>query len=334
MRLVVVLEGDVLPRLNAAKALLCCSEIAEMAFRTAGRPSLLFLQSGVFYRGTLVYRTEVLVMTRSPPTPTPTPSAGIQSVVWQALEDRRLVVAVIRVARDGELIHPQAVGFADRESVRPMDLKAVFRLSSMSKPIVTTAALMLLAQGQLDLEPGIECWLLEFQPTLADGREVRITVRQLLSDTAGLGYRFFEVDADGYYARAGVSDGMNASDISLTENLRRLATVPLLYAPGTAWGYSLATDVLGALIERIHGRPLDEAVQQYPLRHQSGYDRFQLSHYPQRWQVHVLLREFPRWGGLATLGWSLRNWSASGRVRYIGRTQIGSSDLEQGLSAD
>nr|WP_246432273.1 serine hydrolase domain-containing protein [Xanthomonas theicola] len=180
----------------------------------------------------------------------------------QALDDRRLVGAVVLVARDGALIHQQAAGFADRESARPMTVETVFRLASVSKPIVSTAALVLVAQGLLDLDAGIERWLPGFRPRLADGREARITARQLLSHTAGLGYRFFEADANGLYARAGVSDGMDASGISLAENLRRLASVPLLYAPGTAWSYSLATDVLGALIERIHGTPLDEAVRQ------------------------------------------------------------------------
>ncbi|MGQ5369808.1 serine hydrolase domain-containing protein [Xanthomonas arboricola pv. corylina] len=188
-------------------------------------------------------------------------SARTQAVVQQALDDRRLVGAVILVARDGELLHRQAAGFADRESARAMTAETVFRLASVSKPIVSTAALALVAQGQLDLDAGIERWLPEFQPRLADGRPGRITARQLLSHTAGLGYRFFEADADGPYARAGVSDGMDASGISLGENLRRLASAPLLYEPGTAWGYSLATDVLGALIERIHGTPLDEAVR-------------------------------------------------------------------------
>lgn len=189
-------------------------------------------------------------------------SARIQAVVQQALDERRLVGAVILVARDGELLHRQAAGFADRESARAVTPETVFRLASVSKPIVSTAALALVAQGQLDLDAGIERWLPEFQPRLADGRPGRITARQLLSHTAGLGYRFFEADADGPYARAGVSDGMDASGISLAENLRRLASMPLLYEPGTAWGYSLATDVLGALIERIHGTPLDEAVRQ------------------------------------------------------------------------
>lgn len=189
-------------------------------------------------------------------------STRVHSTVQRALDDQRLVGAVILVARDGELIHQQAAGFADRESARPMTLETVFRLASVSKPIVSAAALVLAAQGRLDLDAGIARWLPVFQPRLADGRSARITVRQLLSHTAGLGYRFFEADADGPYARAGVSDGMDASGISLDENLRRLASVPLLYEPGTAWGYSLATDVLGALIARAHGTPLDEAVRQ------------------------------------------------------------------------
>lgn len=189
-------------------------------------------------------------------------SARIQAVVQQALDEQRVVGAVVLVARDGELIHQQAAGFADREGARPMTQQTVFRLASVSKPIVSAAALALVAQGRLDFDVAIDRWLPTFQPRLADGRPARITTRQLLSHTAGLGYRFFEADAQGAYARAGISDGMDASGISLAENLRRLASVPLLYEPGTAWGYSLATDVLGALIARVHGTSLDDAVRQ------------------------------------------------------------------------
>ncbi|WP_455280435.1 serine hydrolase domain-containing protein [Cupriavidus necator] len=194
-----------------------------------------------------------------PPVPLP---ARIDAVVRQALYERRLVGAVVLVSRDGELVHRQAAGLADRESGQPMTVDAVFRLASVSKPIVSVAALVLVAQGRLDLDQGIDRWLPEFRPRLADGRPATVTARQLLSHTAGLGYRFFEASADGTYARAGVSDGMDDAAISLAENLRRIAGVPLLYAPGTAWGYSLATDVLGALIERVHGTPLDTAVRQ------------------------------------------------------------------------
>jgi len=189
-------------------------------------------------------------------------STRIQAVLQQALDDRRLIGAVVLVARDGELIHRQAAGWMDRENASAMPGDAVFRLASASKPIVSAAALVLVAQGRLGLDDHIDRWLPEFRPRMADGRTARITPRQLLSHTAGLGYRFLEADAGGPYARAGVSDGLNASGISLEENLRRIASVPLRYEPGTSWGYSLATDVLGALIERVHGAPLDAAIRQ------------------------------------------------------------------------
>ena len=118
-------------------------------------------------------------------------SSHIRAVVQQALDERRLIGAVVLVAHNGELIHQQAAGHADRESARPMDLTTIFRLASVSKPIVSTAALALVAQGRLDLDEDIGRWLPGFQPRLIDGSPARITARQLLSHTAGLGYRFF-----------------------------------------------------------------------------------------------------------------------------------------------
>ncbi|WP_374754744.1 MULTISPECIES: serine hydrolase domain-containing protein [Ralstonia] len=186
----------------------------------------------------------------------------VQRALQQAIDAQRPVGAVVLVARDGQLIHQQAAGLADRESGRPMTLDTIFRLSSVSKPIVAAAALVLVARGKLDLDEGVDRYLPAFQPRLADGRLARITSRQLLSHTAGLGYRFLETDPDGPYARAAVSDGMDASGISQEENLRRIASAPLLFEPGTAWHYSLSIDVMGALIERIVGAPLDVAIHE------------------------------------------------------------------------
>ncbi len=189
-------------------------------------------------------------------------SSRIQDVVDQALEERRLVGAVVLVARDGEQVYQQAAGLADREQNRAMSVDALFRLASVSKPIVASAAMRLVAQGRLALDGAIDDWLPEFRPLLANGQRARITPRHLLSHTAGLGYRFLEADAMGACARAGISDGMDAASIDLQENLRRIASVPLLYPPGTAWGYSLASDVLGALIEQVQGGSLAQAVHQ------------------------------------------------------------------------
>jgi CubicO group peptidase (beta-lactamase class C family) len=185
----------------------------------------------------------------------------IDMAIDQALSDQRLVGVVVLVAKDGELIYRRAAGSADRESGRAMNENALFRLASVSKTIVSVAAIVLVAQGRLTMDEAIERWLPDFRPCLPDGSTPSITLRQLLTHTAGLSYRFFETDENGPYARAGVSDGMDQSGITLAENLRRLASVPLLNKPGTAWSYSLAIDVLGAVIERVCDQSLSEAVK-------------------------------------------------------------------------
>ena len=188
-------------------------------------------------------------------------ASAIDAVVDRALQRQRLVGAVVLVARDGQTIYRRAAGLADREADRPMTEDALFRLASVTKPIVSTAALVLVGQGRLGLDDAVDHWLPRFRPALPDRTPTRLTMRQLLTHTAGLGYRFLEADRTGPLARAGVSDGLDGTRLTLAENLHRIAGVPLIYEPGTAWGYSLATDVLGGVIERVTGQALPEAVR-------------------------------------------------------------------------
>jgi CubicO group peptidase (beta-lactamase class C family) len=185
----------------------------------------------------------------------------VNAVIDQTLNEKRLVGAVVMIYMDGSPVYVRAAGLADREEQRPMHEDALFRLSSVSKPIVSTAALVLAAQGLIKLDESIERWLPDFRPRLISGEQPSITVRQLLTHTAGLTYGFLEEEGGGSYHRAGVSDGMDFSNLTLEENLQRLASVPLLYTPGKAWGYSIATDVLGAIISRVCGTTLDAAVK-------------------------------------------------------------------------
>ncbi len=183
----------------------------------------------------------------------------IDAVVDQAIADDRIVGTVVLVAQDGKLVYERAAGLADRESRKPMQLDTLFRFSSVTKPIVTVAALALVDRKKLSLDDPVTKWLPDFEPKLADGRTPTITVRQLLTHTAGLGYKFLE-KADGPYHEAQISDGFDDVKIGLAEEMRRLADVPLVNAPGSEWRYSLSMDVLGAVIERAAGQPLDVAL--------------------------------------------------------------------------
>jgi CubicO group peptidase (beta-lactamase class C family) len=185
----------------------------------------------------------------------------VNAAIDAALDERRLVGTVVLIAKRGESVYRRAAGLADRERAQPMREDTMFRLASVSKPIVSTAAMVLVAQSRLRLDDDVTRWLANFRPRLPDGRAARISVRQLLSHTAGLGYRFLETDESGPYAQAGVSDGMDSSGLSLEDNVRRIASLPLSYEPGTAWAYSLSIDVLGLLIERVTGASLQDAVQ-------------------------------------------------------------------------
>ncbi|WP_224363323.1 serine hydrolase domain-containing protein [Hyalangium versicolor] len=192
----------------------------------------------------------------------PSLTERLDRAIDQALADRRIVGTVVVVAQDGKIVYERAAGLADRESKRPMKKDEIFRLASMSKPIVSVAALKLVEQGKLRLDDPVSKWLPDFRPKLADGREAVITVRQLLTHTAGLSYGFFEPGGDGPYHRAGVSDGLDEPGLSLEENLKRIASVPLSYEPGKQWGYSVATDVLGAVVAKAGGAPLPRVVEQ------------------------------------------------------------------------
>lgn len=194
--------------------------------------------------------------------------ARIDDVIDRTLAEKRLVGAVVQVVLNGTQCYSRAAGYADREQSRIMQENTLFRLASVSKPIVSTAALVLVSQGRLHLDDRVDKWLPEFRTRLQNGQFAAVTIRHLLTHTAGLTYRFFQKEHDSY-ENAGVSDGMDLAGISLEENLRRIASVPLLYTPGTQWKYSIATDVLGAVIARSADASLDEAVRSLvtePLR--------------------------------------------------------------------
>jgi len=189
----------------------------------------------------------------------------VDAVIDKAIAEQQLVGAVVVIARDGKVVYSRATGFADREAKLPVREDTQFRLASMTKPIVSVAALALIGQGKLSLDEPVTKWLPDFRPRLADGREPVITVRHLITHTSGLSYKFLE-PADGPYHKAEVSDGLAEPGLAADVNLRRLASVPLLHEPGTAWNYSLSTDVLGEVVARAGGGTLPEVVARLVTR--------------------------------------------------------------------
>ncbi len=183
----------------------------------------------------------------------------VDAVIDQAIAENRIVGAVVLVARDGKVVYQRAAGLIDKETHKPMPPGALFRLSSVSKPIVIVAALALVERKQLSLDDPVTKWLPNFKPKLRDGTTPTITVRQLLTHTSGLGYKFTEA-ADGPYHKAQISDGFDGVKVSLAEEAQRLASVPLYSKPGSEWRYSLSIDVLGAVIEKAAGKPLGAVV--------------------------------------------------------------------------
>ncbi|QSQ18984.1 serine hydrolase [Pyxidicoccus parkwayensis] len=188
-------------------------------------------------------------------------AAQLDPVIDRALAEKRIVGTVVLVAKDGQVVYRRAAGFADREAKRPMSEDAVFRLASVSKPLVSAAALALVDQHKLSLEDPVTKWLPTFRPKLPDGREPVITVRHLLTHTAGLSYGFLQPE-QGPYLEARVSDGLDdVPGLTLEENLRRIVAVPLSSEPGKRWAYSVAIDVLGAVVARAGGAPLPDVVE-------------------------------------------------------------------------
>jgi CubicO group peptidase (beta-lactamase class C family) len=183
----------------------------------------------------------------------------VDAALASAVRDQRVVGAVVLVARDGKLVYHRAVGLADRERGVAMREDGIFRLASMTKPIVAVTALALVDRGVIHLDDPVTTYLPELTPRLADGRAPAITVRQLLTHTSGLGYGFLE-PGDGPYHRAGVSDGLDAPGRTWADNQRRIASAPLVAPPGMRFHYSLSLDVLGEAIAHATNTPLPELV--------------------------------------------------------------------------
>ena len=185
-------------------------------------------------------------------------ASRLDPIVDAALSEGRIAGGVVLVAKGGALAYGRAAGLADVEAGRAMTTDAIFRASSLTKPLVTAAFLSLVEAEVMGLDDPVIRWLPDFQPKL-DGQVPTLTLRQLLTHTAGLSYGFMQPD-DGPYLKLGVSDGMDQPGLGFPEQLRRVTEAGLFFPPGAAWLYSVGMDVLGAAIEAATGKTLGEVV--------------------------------------------------------------------------
>ncbi|HEY72889.1 MAG: hypothetical protein B6I35_04715 [Anaerolineaceae bacterium 4572_32.2] len=192
----------------------------------------------------------------------------INGVMQRYIDQEKLAGIVSLVARRGSVVHLEKFGVQDFASGKPVEFDTIFRFYSMSKPITSAALMMLYEEGRFQLDDPVSRFLPEFKETkvwagedeLADLNRP-ITIRHLLTHTAGLSYGGFEetgVPVDKLYDEAGFFD----EGVDTAEMVRRIAALPLAYQPGQVWHYSMATDVIGYLIQVIAGMPFDAFLQE------------------------------------------------------------------------
>jgi CubicO group peptidase (beta-lactamase class C family) len=193
----------------------------------------------------------------------------LEAAIGEGIERRRFPGAVSLIARRGELAWFNVQGKLDPQSDHAMPGDAIFRIYSMTKPIVSVAIMMLVEEGKLLLSDPLEKYIPEFAKPkvaietavgldyVASGRS--IMVHDLLRHTSGLAYDFVATGAvQKLYAEAGLRRRNRTNE----DFCRTLAGLPLYRQPGTSWDYSVSTDVLGRLIEILSGKSLGEALRE------------------------------------------------------------------------
>ena len=193
----------------------------------------------------------------------PQRTARLLAVLQAEVERQRLPGAVVLIARHGKLALFETLGALNPATKIPMTRDAIFRIYSMTKPIVSVAVMMLMEQGKLLLSEPVAKYL----PEYADQKVARLvegavqlqavrqpaTIQDLLRHTAGLTYEFMGgAPVQRQYAQTRIGSRERSS----AEFSHQLAALPLMFEPGTVWEYSRATDVLGRLVEVVSGQTL------------------------------------------------------------------------------
>lgn len=207
--------------------------------------------------------------------------ARIDSFMQSYVDGGRISGAVGLVLRDGKVVYEHAVGLADREAGRRMTVDAIFRIASQTKAITSVAILQLVEQRRIAITDPVSRFMPVFgMTTVAVGSDTGraivpatrpITIRDLLTHTSGISYGTSPLVAPFYEAQGlgrAAGWGWYTADKNepVCRTMERLASLPFVAQPGASWVYGYSIDVLGCIVERASGQPLDE----YVLKHITG----------------------------------------------------------------
>ncbi|MDP6859141.1 MAG: serine hydrolase domain-containing protein, partial [Verrucomicrobiales bacterium] len=186
---------------------------------------------------------------------------GIDSVIQKFIDEKQLAGAVTIVARRGKVVQFKSYGMRDIEKQIPMHNDTIFRIYSMTKAVVSVAAMVLVEEGILELDVPASKYVPALGRMKFKGKvpQREMTLRDLLRHTAGLPNN---VSTDRALRNAGHP---SLADSTLEEMMNRLDSVPLIYEPGKDWYYSFAADVVARLVEIGSKKPLDQALSELVL---------------------------------------------------------------------
>ena len=200
--------------------------------------------------------------------------AHIKEAFAQEIDKGNLPGVVVVVARRGKLVYTESVGFQNKEAGKALSKDAIFRIYSMTKPLVSVGAMMLVEDGKMQLNDAVSKFIpavkgLQVSVAKADGEFAKVTyslvpsdremtVQDLLRHTSGLAYANLTQNAPvrDAYAKGGIDD--DPRGLTPAQEIESFAKSPLIHQPGTIWEYSLSTDMLGRVIEAVSGKRLSD----------------------------------------------------------------------------
>ncbi|MBK6798948.1 MAG: beta-lactamase family protein [Acidobacteria bacterium] len=200
----------------------------------------------------------------------------IDRVMQQYVDENRLAGAVALVLRDGRPVYERAFGWSDKEAGLRMTTDTIFRIASQTKAITSAAILSLVEQGKIVLTDPVSRFIPEFaKTTVAQGKDSagavvpakrQITIKDLLTHTAGISYGTQPNVASLYEAKGlgpAAGNGWYTADKKegICRTMERLASLPFIAQPGESWVYGYNTDILGCVVERAAGIPLDQFIR-------------------------------------------------------------------------